>query len=456
MRPYLVVLVFLYGFRGFAQELPPFRPLRYDEDYASLKNDSPATWYSRIKYAPLSKKSGTYISLGGEARFQYFYVKNEGWGDVPEDKNGYVLSRYLFHADLHAGKHVRTFAQVQSSLSGSRTDPGPVDDNPLELHQAFADVQTNNPAGATLVVRLGRQELLYGSQRLISVREGPNNRQSFDAARAIVVSGNYRMDLFYSHYVAAKKDIFNDGFNKHTKLWGAYATWRNRPVLRNADYYYLGLWKRHAVFDDGQGKEVRHSIGSRIWKHDGNCQYDVEALYQFGTFAGKTIAAWTASINVSYTFSNTRLQPVIGLKTELISGDKRYDDDRLQTFNPLFPRGAYFGLAALVGPANLTDVHPSLTLTWTKQLEMTVDYDLFWRYSRHDGLYGVNGSLIYSGRNISGKFVGGQPAIHFSWAVSHFLHVTIEGTWFYAGDFLQAAGAGKDIVFTGITTQLKL
>src|SRR4030095_17033242 len=126
-----------------AQHSPPFKSLRYDEDYSFLKNDSSQDWYRKMKFNPLSKNKSVYLSYGGEIRFQYFYSHNEGWGDEPKDSNGYILSRFLFHGDLHAGKHFRTFVQLQSSLSGSRISPSPVEDNPLELHQAFADFSAN-------------------------------------------------------------------------------------------------------------------------------------------------------------------------------------------------------------------------------------------------------------------------------------------------------------------------
>ena len=57
------------------------------------------------------------------------------------DKDGFILTRYLVHADFHAGKYFRTFIQLQSSLAnGKEVPPSPVDENQLDLHQAFADV----------------------------------------------------------------------------------------------------------------------------------------------------------------------------------------------------------------------------------------------------------------------------------------------------------------------------
>lgn len=451
----LFILVFIsWSYAAAAQQWPAFKSLRYDEDYSFLEKDSSNDWYHKMKFRSLSENKKTYISLGGEIRYQYFYIQDENWGDEPADKDGYTLTRLLTHADFHTG-NFRTFIQLQSSLANSRPNASPVDDNPLELHQAFVDYAFTFEKNKKMLLRFGRQELQYGSQRLIAVRDNPNNRQSFDALRGIYSGNNYRVDIFYGHYVAAMKNIFDDGFNKNAKLWGIYLVKNKVPVFKNIDLYYLGLWKRSAHFDDGTARELRHSIGSRAWNNTGNWKYDIEALYQFGKFGEKDIAAWTASVNASYKFSNAPLKPELGLKTEVISGDKNYDDDKLQTFNPLFPRGAYFGLAALIGPVNLIDVHPSVSVSPAENVSIDLEYDAFWRYSKNDALYAVNVSTIYSGRNIDAKYIGGQYSGSIIFKPNGFLYFRGEFTWFHASSFIKAAGAGKDIFFTGATAQLK-
>ncbi|RYY12946.1 MAG: hypothetical protein EOO04_32755, partial [Chitinophagaceae bacterium] len=143
LRPVETKLQQLPPFKTFSQTFPPFLSLRFDEDYSFLRHDTAMNWYKRLKFQLLSESKNTFISYGGELRSQYFYTKNEGWGDAPVDPEGYLLARVLLHADLHAGKHFRGFVQLQSSLAGSRIDPGPVDHNPLDLHQAFVDLRIN-------------------------------------------------------------------------------------------------------------------------------------------------------------------------------------------------------------------------------------------------------------------------------------------------------------------------
>lgn len=457
MKKQITLALFLFFFiKGSPQSVSSFKSLRYDEDYTFLRNDTGKSWYSKMKYAPISKNGSNYISIGGETRYQYFYIKNEDWGEAVKDKDGYIFTRYLAHADFHIGKSFRTFVQLQSSLAnGKASGTSAVDENPLDLHQAFIDIASDAYKKYKLTFRIGRQELMYGSQRLVAVRDFPNNRQSFDAAKIILAAKNNKLDIFYSHYAVAKKNVFDDNFNKNNKLWGAYFVRNNIYFLRNAELYYFGLWRKMSLFDDAQGKELRHSIGSRIWAKDKTWGYDFEMVYQFGKTGYKSISAYTLSSNTSFKLKNLALKPEIGLKTEVISGDTKSNDEKLGTFNPLFPRGAYFGLAALIGPSNLFDLHPSISFEFSKHLTWNVDYDAFWRYSSNDGIYAPNVSLIYSGKSTTNKFIGQQYATDLNYTFNNFLSLRAEFTWFKSERFLKNAGTGKDILFAGFTTQLK-
>src|SRR3989337_4552377 len=97
MRGLLLFCLLHLFHAGFSQSLPDFKSLRYDEDYSFLAQDSSKTFYRKLKFAPLLKSPQIYNSLGGEIRYQYFNIDNEGWGDAPEDDDGYILSRFLFH-----------------------------------------------------------------------------------------------------------------------------------------------------------------------------------------------------------------------------------------------------------------------------------------------------------------------------------------------------------------------
>ncbi len=439
---------------GFAQS---FKSLRYDENYSYLKDSTQLNWYERMKFTRLSSSGNHYLSLGGEVRYQYFRFRNEEWGDASEDKDGFVLNRLLLHADWHINKRIRLFTQLQSSIVVGRVDPpSPVELNEMDMHQLFADVVLLENKDQSLTFRVGRQEMSYGSSRLISPREGPNNRQAFDGFKLFFKSKHVKTDLFFSRYVASRQGIFNDKiFNKNVQFGGAYVTVSGIPVIRNIDVYYLGLRKASSTWADVKGKELRHSVGSRIWGASKRWSYDVEGLFQFGDLASSSISAWTLSSNTTYQLGESESAPTIGVKTEMISGDKNPDDGRIQSFNPLFPRGAYFGYAALIGPSNLFDVHPSIEVPVSKKVSAFVDYDFFWRYSLGDGIYSPGASVIYPAGDGDSKFIGHQISGTIEYSPHAFVFIRGETTWFKSGEYLKSVSAGKNIFYVGITTTLR-
>ncbi|RDC55158.1 hypothetical protein DU508_18585 [Pedobacter chinensis] len=451
----LILIGLVIALPVFAQLKPVFKPLRSEDDFSYLKNDSLKNWYRTIKFIPLNSKKDFYATIGGEIRTQYFNVQNESWGDQQVDDDNYLLNRSLLHFDLHYRKNIRLFLQLQSSLAFSRIDASPVDNNPLDLHQAFIDMNLIRNKENKLMLSVGRQEMQYGSQRLVSLRERPNNRQAFDGIKITFAKKSLNNSSFFTLPVANKPNSFDDNINRNVKFWGNYTVLHNLRFLNNLDLYYLGIWKKNFKFGNFTQRELRHSTGIRVWKETGNWQYDFEAVYQFGKFGTSDISAYTLSSNSSYTFTGLKAKPKIGLKAEVISGDNDPKDHKLQTFNALYPKGAYFGLAALIGPSNLMDLHPYLEVKLNQKIVLAVDYDLFWRYSENDGIYATNLHTLYKGQTMDGRFIGQQLAADLSYRLSPYLSITTEATWFIAGTYLENVSKGKNILLTGATIQLK-
>ena len=263
-----VLLFWLAGAEGQGPQpsAPKYQLNRADEDYLYLQDKTKATdFWDPVKYLRLNDRGTWYLSLGGEARERYEYFANNNWGAGPQDAGGYFLQRYFLHGDLHLGDGVRFFSQLQSSLeNGRRGGPRPTDRDELDLHQAFLDLKLGTGGSGSLTLRSGRQELAYGSQRLVSVREGPNVRQSFDGFRAMYRADQVKLDAFATKPVQTKRQVFDDGPDQSQALWGAYSV-LPLPLLSEAsvDLYYFGLLRRQARFDQGPARELRHSVGTR-------------------------------------------------------------------------------------------------------------------------------------------------------------------------------------------------
>jgi hypothetical protein len=394
---------------------PPYKLLRYEEDYTYLftKPGLRTDFWDPIKFIPSWWLDPGYLSLGGELRERYEFIHNPDAGLPPanaQGNNADLLQRYLLHADLHLGPWLRFFGQIVTGLEDGRIGgPRPdIDRDAFGVHQAFADfVLLLAGEKDTLTARLGRQEFEYGSGRLIDVRDGVNLRLSFDAARLLLRVRDWEVDGWWSKPVLNRPGAFDDIPDPARSFWGVYAV-HPLPLLPkgNVDLYYLGFENKDAVYVQGAGYELRHTVGTRLWGRPLPWEYNLEYDWQFGTFGPGNIAAWSAAHAVRYNFSDP-LKPRLGLRFDITSGDNNPASPNLQTFNPLFPSGIYFNLLNPVGPLNMIDLHPTLDLYAGEKLTVSFDWDFFWRESLGDGVYRISGAPLRRGSAV--RATSGTP-----------------------------------------------
>ncbi|WP_238989950.1 alginate export family protein [Flavobacterium sharifuzzamanii] len=424
-----------------------FKLLRYDENYEFLK-DSNRNFYERLKYIPLNQKKDIYMSIGGEARYEYVDFNNEDWGRFNVGHNNFLLQRYDLHADIHLGKNFRIFAQLRSALEDGRTNGARgIDEDQLNVQNLFLDVNVWQQKDKKVTIRVGRQELDYGSGRLISVREGPNTRLYFTGGKLMYTSSRVSVDAFAMMADTVYTGVFDNKMSKQLNLWGAYSK-IIFPKAGNLDLYYLGFRRDASVFEEGIAPERRHTIGTRLWKYGGGFIYNLEAAYQFGTFGSGNINAWTGSIDIGYMFENVKFKPTINLRNDYISGDKNQGNGNLQTFNPLYPKGGYFGFSPQVGPVNLIDIHPYATFDLLSNLKMQVDVVLNWRYSTQDGVYRPSGILNLRGSDSDEKYIGTAYLANFTYGINKYISVVSGIQYFKTGAFINdVIPNSKDGVF---------
>lgn len=410
-----------------------------------------------IKYIPLSFDPSWALSLGGELRERFEYYSNPDFGLQGQMADGYLLHRLLLHADLHLGPYVRTFLQLGNHLApGKDLAPPPYLDR-LDVQQAFLDLRLPIAAAADLdpVLRIGRQEMVFGSQRLVSVRDAPNVRRSFDGVRIGDTINEVRVDAFLTRPVLLKKGVFDDGPNHDQAFWGVYATVPSGlGMLGSIALYYLGLENERARYAAGAGTERRQSIGARVFGAAGGWDWDWEALGQFGTFADQDIRAWTIATNTGYTFDVAGWRVRLGVKADYASGDDNPFDRTLGTFSALFPKLSYLSSAALFAPANVMDVQPTLTLKPTENLTITFGYDLLWRLTVQDAVY-IGPQVPVAGTAGQGnRFTGRQYSVDVTWQVDRHIQIDAGHVRVDVARSLRAVG-GQDVDFGYVSAAYK-
>lgn len=450
-----------------AQEAPPvLTNLRFDEDWSAYAPETGGTWLAPLKRMELGDKA--WLSLGGSARLRWEYFDGAGFDEASED--GYLLYRTYVHADLHLGAHWRVFVQGRFSGVDERDLPGgnreALDYDKGDLWNAF--IEAKYPVlGTTATVRLGRLELQYGKQRLVSPLDWTNNRRIFEGATVQFADDEalWKLDAFVTRPVLIDGDRFswNEG-DKDRVFAGLYYTrklgeagahgldaylfyqQRDTPLIAHEDQYTLGVRAFGPVF--------------------GNLTYDVEAAWQFGErvadnrFFDETldIGAWFASAELKYTFAEVWGKPYLLLGLDYASGDADPDDDQVEGFAQLYPLGhAYFGYIDTVARQNVKALRIGGGVTLVpKKLTAALDYHVFERVAEGDGLYNAGGALargpIFTtpgGRMVTSqeKDLGEEIDLTLQYAVNRHVSISTGYSRFFAGDYLENTGAEDDTDF---------
>jgi hypothetical protein len=320
--------------------------------------------------------------------------------------------------------------------NGNKFGPAPVDEDRLNVQNLFIDLVTWQRKDHNLSFRFGRQELDYGSGRLISVSEGTNARRYFTGVKAMYHSPSFGLDVLGMADDEVQPGMFDNKTLKQVNLWGIYS-WLIIPAGGNFDFYYLGAYHEAVTYPEAIANETRHTLAVRYWKYGGGFIYNLEAAYQFGKFGPGNISAWTTAVDIGYMFEKTRFKPTINLRNDYISGDQKKGDGNLQTFNPLYPRGGYFGFNPRIGPANLIDVHPYGTLEFTNRLSLQWDAVFNWRYSLEDGIYTPSGKIFLEGNGNRKRYTGTTWLLGMEYGFSKFIRLSMGAQYFQAGAFIK-------------------
>jgi hypothetical protein len=153
--------------------LPIGNAVRYDEDWSVLKGwDLSKTddFWDRFKFILLTKEGSVWLTLGGDVRERLEYFNEFEFGSsAPEVSDAYLLSRFRLSVDFHVSRYFRIFAEGKSALSTDRKLLGGNTTtfmDTIDLQNGFADVMIPLGDQASVTLRGGRQELIFGAQRL--------------------------------------------------------------------------------------------------------------------------------------------------------------------------------------------------------------------------------------------------------------------------------------------------
>jgi len=437
------------------QNARPLRPgiARWAEDYRFLKDPAKRTDpLDALRYVPLG--DGNWASFGGELRYRADSHQQPFFGLRGKDSNSYLQQRVQAYADVHLfDDQLRLFAQLQDTRSWRKAFYSPNDQSGTEFQQLFVDWKLPLTNGYSFTTRLGRQELVYGNQVLISDRDAPNLRFNLDGVKLMLKTpGGYKVDAFALRPVAYGLKSFDDESSDDVVFAGLYSTF-NFSKPWNFDFYALDLETRNRSLAGVTADEVRYTTGIRVFGKANGWDWSWDIAGQSGHLGDATIRAWAVAGSSGYTF-DAPWQPRLGLRTDMASGDGQRGDKRIGTFDPLYGKNGYYGEAGITTLANLVAVGPQLAFSPVPALRIEPAIFAVWKQNTHDGVYFTGMGLAPGSTDTDSRRLGTIYKTYVRWLATRNLTVDLDWEYFEVAGGLREAG-GKSQHFISLRPTLR-
>jgi hypothetical protein len=381
------------------------------------------------------------ISLGGEFRTRYM---NEVDSRLTTTDNDYDLVRTRLYGDVWYCDDLRFYVEyIDAQIFGQDLDPVFIDVDRSDLLNIFTDVKLFDFKNKPAYLRAGRQELLYGSQRLISPLDWANSRRTFEGVKAFWHGEKVDVDLFYTRPVIVSPSHF-DYQDSNRDFVGAWTTFRPKKG-QAIDLYYLYLNQDRPVSPvvppGGRGGFNVNTIGTRFaGDKDGRYLWDFETMYQFGQYQNQSISAGAATVGLGYRFKDCKVNPTFWIYNDYASGDD--NGGRGETFNQLFPFGHfYMGFLDYVGRQNIDDLNMQFSFNPTKWITVLTQAHFFYLPAPRDALYSASGQVLrIDPTGSSGRHVGNEIDFFVNFHLSMHSDIWVGYSKMFAGEFIRNTG----------------
>jgi hypothetical protein len=339
----------------------------------------------------LNAQLPTWLRFNGEYR-----ARLEGFGGGGfryDNDDAYLLNRFRLNMRVEPTSWMRFSFQAQDARVFWKTQKpyAPPFQDRLDLRMAF--VEFGEPEKKTFGMRVGRQELVFGEQRLVGHVSWLNTARTFDAVRASIRHKGYRLDAFAASVVNVRDGEFNrrsDGNNFHG-LYGGLD-----KLIPNAAVEPYAFWRL------GRGIDFK-TWGMRIaGKLPANFDYGTEMAKQTGS-----TTAWAGHWRVGYTL------PAFAWKPRLIA-EYNYATPRFDILYPT-PHDKY-GLADQVGWRNIHHIRAGPEMKLSNRVNVSANYHSWWLVDPSEPLFNAGGTPVFrvangrAGRHV-GQEIDGQVMV---------------------------------------------
>lgn len=379
-------------------------------------------------------KSPAQVTIGGEIRVR---VEDASTGNTGVQSQEKVLQRTRLNIDANVVKNTKVFISLQDSRAWGEEANTVTTGNEgqgVDLSQGY--FQYDKIGGQPLSIKVGRQLLAYGDQRLIGHLEWSNNARRFDAVKLMYDTKAFSLDLWTAKVgePAATTTTPTGLGDKDSCFRGLYATVKTIP--NNTLDLYLLQDKNDLT------KKDEYTYGTRIAGKVSSFDYTGELAFQSGDSAlNVSQSAHAYALKAGYTIP-TAMNLRIGAEYDYATGNKTSTTGKNEAFDNLYPTNHYlygFTDSSQTNWSNLKAIAITASIKPTKDLWVGAEY---WNLESEQIIANNSKKLGYEFNLMSRYSINSSLKLEAAWARRH---AGAAGGIDYYG---RAIGNGNDSDFT--------
>ena len=381
----------------------------------------------------------SWLQVRGEFRTRIEGFSGGGFG---ESEDAYWMDRFRLNATIRPSKSLAFVVQAHDArafekTAGSQTVPFR---DTLDIRMAYGEI------GSKQMVRVGRQELAFGEQRLLGALAWANTGRSFDGVRGTIKGALGQIDGFAASVVTIDPKGFDKSGNGNL-ITGTYISLTKAVPKQALEPYFFWRQSRNVTTELGGVADIHQATsgvrmaGKVPWALD----YSGELAVQTGSVGPDDVMAWAGHGALGKTLASAPGHPRLFGEYNYASGDADRTDGTRGTFDQLYPTGHdKLGLSDQVGWKNIHNARAGVEFRPTAKWLVTSSYHSWWLASTTDGLYSASGALVArSATGIAGRHVGQEVDGQLAYVYSPQLQIGAGYAHVIPGEFLKNTTPGR-------------
>jgi Alginate export len=411
-----------------------YAPVFYNNKFDYLNNPAYCDWHIGENLKRKKINDCVTMDLGGQYRARLHNERNHRGLGLTGVDDDFLLHRTRLYSNVQIGNNIRFFGEyIDAESNYENFAPRGIEVNRSDMQNLFVDAKLTDCIGSgDTSVRLGRQELIFGNQRLVSPLDWANTRRTFEGIDMFYRSQDWAIDAFLTRPVIVDPHNF-DSPSYDQSFDGVYASYKGIKDQTIETYY---MYYSNEVLGTVAGTNGIHfnTLGARWQGSKDKLLWEFEGAYQFGdndNGSDHSAGFWVAGLGKKFDHD---WKPTAWLFYDFATGGGQ--TGQRQGFDHLFPLGhKYHGFMDLFARSNIQTPNILVEAQPHEKIKLLAWWHYFYLQDGADSPYNVNMSAFNGANAPASRDLGHEIDLTFTYLISPRSDILFGYSHFFAGDY---------------------